>query len=325
VAGQNLMLKSGQQVFKEGDKSDGMYLVRKGELTVYIERDGNVIQLAKVGAGGMIGEMAFFENKARSASVRAEGDSEVSRISNDEFTQLMKQIPKWFVGIMTSLSGRLRDTNARVQKLEAESKGVKSRYETMLKILHVLNLLWHKHGVKEGKDFLVPKDEVDQGLSVIFKLDPKDIKKFYDVMHAEKVMAAKTDSIKRSCLALANRGALDVIIQFIEGFLTQVEGVTCYPQPAVDMLKTISGLVAKMPYDAGSFTLEEVVAEGKGLSLDTKAWEVQLPLFAKSKGAFQLTASSDKKLAFRIQKKEFPRFLENCSLLLALHRAGIDR
>ena len=48
-----------------------MFLVRKGELQVFVTQGSKEVNLAVVGAGGMIGEMALFDQKPRSASVRA--------------------------------------------------------------------------------------------------------------------------------------------------------------------------------------------------------------------------------------------------------------
>ncbi len=325
MAGSNLALKKGQSVFKEGDQSDGMYLVRKGELVVYLEREGNVINLAKIVAGGMVGEMAFFESKPRSASVRAESDCEVSKISNQDFTQLMKQIPKWFVGLMTSLSGRLRDTNARLQKLEADAKGIKSRYETMTKVLHVLSLLWHKHGAKEGKDFAIQRSDAEVGLSTIFKMDPKEINRLMEILQAEKLIFSKADQYNKPIFTLPNRGALAALIEFIEDFLKTHENITHFPEPAVNMVACISKLASDLAYDTGTITFDDVCAEGERQMMDTSSFKERLALFQKPKPYLQITKTGDGKLGFRVVAKDLNKYISNLKILLALHKAGLDR
>jgi CRP-like cAMP-binding protein len=325
VAGSNLSLKKGQSVFKEGDQSDGMYLVRKGEIVVYLEREGNIINLAKIGAGGMVGEMAFFEQKPRSASVRAETDCEISKISNQDFTQLMKQIPKWFVGLMTSLSGRLRDTNARLQKLEAEAKGVKSRHETMVKILHVLNLLWHKHGSKEGRDFSLPKADAEAGLATIFKLEPKEIARLFEILTAEKICNIKNDQYNKPVFSLPNRGALSTLIEFIEEFLKTFDGITHFPEPAMNMVACMHRLATEMAYETGTIKFNEVVTEAERQSINPASFTEQMPLFQKLKAPIQVTKASDGKPGFRVNTKELAKYLSNLKILFSLHKAGLDR
>ena len=82
MAGNVKSIKAGAVLFRAGDPADGMYLVRKGELMVYLEQNGTEVKLANVGAGNMIGEMAFFDKKPRSASVKANEDTEITIITN---------------------------------------------------------------------------------------------------------------------------------------------------------------------------------------------------------------------------------------------------
>ena len=85
MAGKNIILKQGQVLFNYGDASDGMFLVRKGDIKIFIhDNQANEIVLAKVTSGAMIGEMALFDNLPRSASASA-ADVEVTHITNDEF------------------------------------------------------------------------------------------------------------------------------------------------------------------------------------------------------------------------------------------------
>jgi CRP/FNR family transcriptional regulator, cyclic AMP receptor protein len=188
VAGSNIVYKEGQVVFKQGEPADGMYLIRKGELKVYLEKDGNEVQLASVGSGGMIGEMAFFDQKPRSASVKATKEAEVTKITPDDFAKLMKQIPKWFVSIMSSLSTRLRETNERLQKVENKQAGAKSPYEDVQKILHVLNLLM-KDATKEGKYWALNRNETEDLLTKIFFLQKTFVTTMFDAMIEQKLCA----------------------------------------------------------------------------------------------------------------------------------------
>ena len=119
-----------------------MYLVRKGELRVYLEQNGKEVTLVTIGDGGMIGEMALFDQQPRSASVKATKDTEVATlISLIDFEKLMKQIPKWFVGLMIALSGRLRQTNERLQKLEAGISSTGRPFLPTIRLMSSLDLL----------------------------------------------------------------------------------------------------------------------------------------------------------------------------------------
>ncbi len=63
--------KAGEALFSEGDKSDGLYLIRKGSVMVSRLLGGREVVLSYVSAGNYVGEMALMRNAPRSATVRA--------------------------------------------------------------------------------------------------------------------------------------------------------------------------------------------------------------------------------------------------------------
>ena len=58
-------------LFKEGDVADGLYLIRRGSVTVSRMVAGKEVVLSYVAAGNYVGEMALMSDAPRSATVRA--------------------------------------------------------------------------------------------------------------------------------------------------------------------------------------------------------------------------------------------------------------
>src|SRR6267142_1146535 len=63
--------RGGETVFKEGDPSDGLYVVHSGEISVVAEGGGGRRVLARLGAGECFGEMSLLTGEPRSTSVYA--------------------------------------------------------------------------------------------------------------------------------------------------------------------------------------------------------------------------------------------------------------
>jgi CRP-like cAMP-binding protein/Fe-S-cluster-containing hydrogenase component 2 len=63
--------KAGDALFSEGEKSDGLYLIRKGSVMVSRTLGGREVVLSYVSAGNYVGEMALILDAPRSATVRA--------------------------------------------------------------------------------------------------------------------------------------------------------------------------------------------------------------------------------------------------------------
>lgn len=145
-------------LFREGDLPDAMYVIKSGKFNVVKTKSNAEIILAEVGPGAMVGEMAFFDNKPRSASVKAVKDSEVIALPYKALHAQFQNFPEWCKAIMRTVNDSLRNANQRIKQLEkAEVEGDLFPPHTVTKLISILNLV----GAKYGK-----MSEEDKGLSV---------------------------------------------------------------------------------------------------------------------------------------------------------------
>ena len=80
---------SGETLFNEGDPGDGLYLIRRGSVTVSRQIAGKEIVLSYVAAGNYVGEMALLSNAPRSATIRAAVPTEVIMLEAQRFIEVM--------------------------------------------------------------------------------------------------------------------------------------------------------------------------------------------------------------------------------------------
>jgi CRP-like cAMP-binding protein/Fe-S-cluster-containing hydrogenase component 2/thioredoxin reductase len=76
-------------LFKEGDEADGLYLIRRGSVTVSRHVDDRDVVLSYVPAGNFVGEMALSSTAPRSATVRAAVSSEAVVLAAARVTEVM--------------------------------------------------------------------------------------------------------------------------------------------------------------------------------------------------------------------------------------------
>lgn len=79
----------GETLFNEGDQADGLYMIRRGSVTVSRMVAGKEVVLAYVSAGNYVGEMALVSNKPRSATVRAAAPCEVVLLEAERVSALI--------------------------------------------------------------------------------------------------------------------------------------------------------------------------------------------------------------------------------------------
>ena len=103
-------------LFKEGDFGDSMYVIVDGNVKIH-KGDQHIVSLGK---GTCLGEMALLDQEPRSADVTTEEDSTLLKISQDGFYELMSGNSEIMQQIIKLLSGRIRDTNEKLQELQAQ-------------------------------------------------------------------------------------------------------------------------------------------------------------------------------------------------------------
>lgn len=114
--------KTGEAIFRQGDKSDSMFFVESGRLDVELEmEDGKILRLKKVGPGAVFGEMGIYTLAPRSATIRAAEKCVLYRLTLDKLDAIEKRAPVLVTAVnrflINLLSERLVDANAKVRDL----------------------------------------------------------------------------------------------------------------------------------------------------------------------------------------------------------------
>jgi CRP-like cAMP-binding protein len=108
----------GDQVIREGEQSDGLFVVVDGEVSVSRKN----AELARLGAGSHFGEMALLNQRPRSATVTATQPSRLLVLERASFNDLLQSDAptacKFLYKLAQTLSLRLDDANI-VQDAEA--------------------------------------------------------------------------------------------------------------------------------------------------------------------------------------------------------------
>jgi CRP/FNR family transcriptional regulator, cyclic AMP receptor protein len=98
---------AGSVIFGEGEHGDSMYIVKSGEVNIYI-RD----QLVEtVGADGFFGEVVLVDHVTRSGTAVAKTDCTLSPVNERHFMFMVQETPFFALAVLRSMSSRLRRQN----------------------------------------------------------------------------------------------------------------------------------------------------------------------------------------------------------------------
>lgn len=108
---QSVSFAKGSYIFNEGDRGDSYYVVASGEVVLYKGQGISRRELKRLGPGQGFGEMALISNEPRSATVQTAADTELFRLSHEDFMVLMEQEARFAQRILRVLSARLKQTD----------------------------------------------------------------------------------------------------------------------------------------------------------------------------------------------------------------------
>jgi CRP/FNR family transcriptional regulator, cyclic AMP receptor protein len=117
----------GDILFRQGDPSDHVVLLRSGQADVLREVGEDLILLGTAKEGEFLGEMGVLDGRPRSATVRAASVLEVELISRQSFLERVSADPHLAQKLLVRMSARLRDVEDMLASLHAASAEAKAR------------------------------------------------------------------------------------------------------------------------------------------------------------------------------------------------------
>jgi len=104
-------------IIQEGEPADAVYIIVAGLFGAYRRSsDGRESLLNRMSRGAIIGEIGFITDAKRTATVRALRNSELLRISRDDFRQATSRHPDMLLAICTTVVQRLQNAQAESRR-----------------------------------------------------------------------------------------------------------------------------------------------------------------------------------------------------------------
>lgn len=113
--------KEGEDVIREGDAGDSIFLIKSGNVKVTINKGGKIIELAKLYAGDFFGEIALVTGKPRTATVTSAVKSELLELKKKDFDVYLERHPDINDILQAYLEDRANKTANAVLDFEKES------------------------------------------------------------------------------------------------------------------------------------------------------------------------------------------------------------
>lgn len=129
--------KAGEVLFTEGEAGAEMFVVRSGQVRVFVGHEGAEKTLALLGAGEFIGEMSLLTGQPRTATAVVEKDAELVVVGGRVLEEMIVQNTEIALRLVRKLARRLQAADSLIAVLV--HRGANERVIENLKRLAVLH------------------------------------------------------------------------------------------------------------------------------------------------------------------------------------------
>lgn len=249
-------LGKGDILFREGDPSDTMYVIKSGRIAITKAKGSGEIILAEKAGGEMLGEMAFFDNKPRSAGAKAVQDTEVILLPFTSLHAQFKTFPEWLKAMVRTINGQLRDANVRIKNLENASTDSEEMFPPHLitRLTAIISLIGFKSGEKTENGLVVPYHVLRDYCIQIFQAPTNKLDRMMEVLQALNIMKVEDLGEGKKRITILNHKLLTDFTDWYNKYLF------------TEQAKRITVEEKELP------TLRALVFYGKKLSPDDKGF-----------------------------------------------------
>lgn len=177
----------GERFIKQGEEGNNFYLILKGSCIVNFEKNNMLYEVAQLGAGDIVGEMAVFIGVSRSAHVDAETDMDLLSMNRERFEALSREYPELNTFLSEIIAHRLSTSKVIAdrtigkyiitEKIDHGGSGIV--YKGVHSILNVpVAIKMLKHDMAMHQDFI---DIFRNEAKTIAQLNHPNIVKVYDI------------------------------------------------------------------------------------------------------------------------------------------------
>jgi len=108
---------TGQVVFNYGDPGHAMFIVRSGEVEIFVKNDqGEKIVLETSQPGDMFGEISLLDGGTRTAWVAALGEVELLRLDREHFEAYLRECTPAALNLLSVTARRLRRSDEVIRR-----------------------------------------------------------------------------------------------------------------------------------------------------------------------------------------------------------------
>ncbi len=151
-----ISIDAGENFIQQDEPGDCFFILIEGEVLVY--RDGEYddkIDLMAIEPGESIGEMGYFSDGRRLASVKAVTQVQLLRINYSDLKKIFAKVPHLTINFLDLITERLRRTNTRFEKSVLKHRKTEYSLDSIYEMLDMTEILSLRTGIESQIERIV--------------------------------------------------------------------------------------------------------------------------------------------------------------------------
>jgi len=143
-------VKKGEIVIEQDSSGDCLLILIEGEMEVFRKGEyDEIIPLGTINPGESMGEMGYFSDGRRSASVIAAVDSQLITIRFSDIKEIFDRAPRLAVSFLEIVTRRLRQSNLKFEKTVQKARRIESAISGISELMDLSQVRDFKIGIKD--------------------------------------------------------------------------------------------------------------------------------------------------------------------------------
>ncbi len=213
------VFKAGEVLFKQGERGRELFILKEGEIAITLGEREDAVELARLGGGAILGEMALLDGAPRSANATAINTTKALVINELVFNAVSQTLPVWLRSIIKIITSRLRDSNKFIGHsiLRNREKGVSALLVLLLREQAVqTNSTDSGSGKESPKTSQKPLDywQVVEAIQFSTRLKRGDAEKNLALLAKRRLIEIKEGEAAKKWIHVPDPQILDLFIEF---------------------------------------------------------------------------------------------------------------
>jgi len=199
--------KQGRLIFIEGETSTEMYIIKSGKVRILKQEGDTVKELAILGSGSVIGELALLDHQPRTATAQVIEDVTAVVIDENLFKKTLASIPSWMKSIIFELVNRLRNTMKKTCD-DIVNKNIAG-------VIRVITLLLKKEGsVKDGYN-IIPLTNAKEVIFSIIGLGSIETENIFMHLILKDMILIRKNEIGQEYILIKNLDVINLYMDYL--------------------------------------------------------------------------------------------------------------